>query len=153
MGELRYDELGDALGTMLGPSDSILITQSRIDSFAEATEDRQWIHIDPARAAHGHFGTTIAHGYLTLSLVSAFLEQILVVSGFESVINYGTDRVRFPSPVPVDSLIRATGEIIGVVPGDGWTQLTVRVTVERDGGTRPVCVADVLIRYIAPAEG
>lgn len=150
---LRYDDLVGSLGTVLGPSDPILITQAIIDSFADATGDRQWIHVDPARAADGPFGSTIAHGYLTLSLVSAFLDQLLVVSDVESVINYGSDRVRFPSPVPVGSLVRSTGEIIDVVPGDGWTQLAVRITLERDGGARPVCVADVLIRYIAPMKG
>jgi acyl dehydratase len=150
---LRYDELGGSLGAVLGPGDPVLITQAIIDSFADATGDRQWIHVEPERAAEGPFGSTIAHGYLTLSLVSAFLDQLLVVSDVESVINYGSDRVRFPSPVPVGSLVRSTGKIIGVVPGDGWTQLAVRITLERDGGARPVCVADVLIRYIAPMKG
>ena len=150
MAEFRYDELDAAAGATLGPSSSIMITQARIDAFADATEDRQWIHTDPDRAATGPFGTTIGHGFLTLSLCSAFLDDILLVTGADSIINYGSDRVRFPSPVPVDSELYATGEIVAVTPNEGWTQLTVRLSIHRQGGERPACVVDQLIRYIAP---
>jgi acyl dehydratase len=150
MPALSYAELPTTIGTTLGPSRWIPISQARINAFADATEDHQWIHIDPARAVDGPFGITIGHGYLTLSLISAYLEEILEVEDADSVINYGADRVRFPSPVPVDSQLRATGEIVNVTNGPGWSQLTVRVTIERNGGARPACVADVLIRYLAP---
>lgn len=150
---LSYDELPTAHHATLGPSDSLVISQSRIDAFAESTEDRQWIHTDPDRAADGPFGTTIAHGYLTLSLVSTFLEQILVVTGTERVINYGSNRVRYPSPVLAGATVQAAGEIVGVERGDGWTQLEVRIVLSSEGCPRPACVADVLIRYYPSVKG
>ena len=153
MPALEYSALPAAIGTKLGPSRWISIPQSRINAFADATEDHQWIHVDVARAGNGPFGgATIGHGYLTMSLISAYLEEILEVEGADSVINYGADRVRFPSPVPVDSHLRAAAEIVDVTIGAGWSQLTVRVTVESNRGERPACVADVLIRYLAPKE-
>lgn len=141
--------LKDAVGKQLGPSDWIEITQERIDRFADATEDHQWIHVDPERAAKGPFGTTIAHGYLTMSLASAFLPQILEVRGIAMGINYGVDRVRFPAPVPVGSRLRAGAEIIEVeeVKG-GAVQSKVRVTIEIEGGDRPACVVDTISRYM-----
>lgn len=147
MFELDYDELPDAVGVRLGPTEPYTVTQSQVDLFAAVTGDRQWIHVDSARAAGGPFGGTIAHGYLTLSLVAPLLAQMLAISNVRNGINYGSDRVRFPAPLMVGSAVRGSGEIVDVVTGEGWTQLAVRVTIAPDGGDRPVCVADVLLRY------
>ncbi|MBX3594713.1 MaoC family dehydratase [Sphingomonas sp.] len=141
------DALLGAEGTMLGPTDWLEIAQHRIDGFAEVTEDRQWIHVDPDRARTGPFGATIAHGYLTLSLVNHFLPQLIEVRGFAHAVNVGADRLRFLAPVPVGSRIRATGEIVAVAPRDAAIQSTVRVTVEIEGGARPACVVDTISRY------
>jgi len=142
-------ELARAVGQHLGYSDWIQITQDRIDKFAEATGDHQWIHTDPERAAKGPFGTTIAHGYLTQSLVNLFLPQIVEVRGISMGINYGTDKVRFPAPVPVDSRVRGGAELIAVeeVKG-GAVQATIRVTVEIEGSDRPAAVVDTISRYV-----
>jgi len=142
-------ELEGAVGQHLGFSDWIQITQDRIDKFAEATGDHQWIHTDPVRAKGGPFGTTIAHGYLTQSLVNLFLPQIVEVHGISMGINYGTDKVRFPAPVPVDSRVRGGAELIAAetVKG-GAVQATVRVTVEIEGSDRPGAVVDTISRYI-----
>jgi acyl dehydratase len=138
-----------AVGRHLGFSDWIEITQQRIDQFAEATGDHQWIHTDPERAKTGPFGTTIAHGYLTQSLVNFFLPQIMEVRGISMGVNYGTDRVRFPAPVPVGSRIRGGAELMSAeqVKG-GAVQATVRVTVEIEGGDRPAAVVDTISRYV-----
>jgi acyl dehydratase len=119
-----------------------------VDGFADLTHDRQWIHVDPQRAKEGPFGTTIAHGHLTLSLVPLFLGQLLEVSGTSMAMNYGLERVRFPAPVPVGSRLRARGEIVGVQGRAGGTQVTVRLTTECDAADKPVCVADVAILYV-----
>jgi acyl dehydratase len=141
-------ELEAAVGKKLGSSDWLEIDQKRIDLFAEATGDHQWIHVDPERAKEGPFGATIAHGYLTQSLVNYFLPQIVEVRGIKMGVNYGADRLRFPAPVPVGSRIRGTGELLKVEQTkDGGTQATVRVTVEIEGGTRPACVIDTISRY------
>jgi acyl dehydratase len=141
-------ELEGAVGKNLGSSDWLEIDQKRIDLFAEATGDHQWIHVDPERAKQGPFGATIAHGYLTQSLVNYFLPQIVEVRGIKMGVNYGADRLRFPAPVPVGSRIRGTGELLKVEQTkDGGTQATVRVTVEIEGGTRPACVIDTISRY------
>jgi acyl dehydratase len=147
-------ELASAVGKQLGKSDWLEITQKRIDQFAEATNDHQWIHVDPARAAQGPFKKTIAHGYLTLSLASYFLPQIVEVRGISMGINYGTDRVRFPAPVPVGSRVRGSAELIEVEPQkDGSFQSKVRVTIEIEGSERPGCVVDSISRYYpAPAK-
>ncbi|MFD8380151.1 MaoC family dehydratase [Streptomyces sp. NPDC059679] len=142
------DELRSAVGEDLGPSDWLEIDQKRIDLFAEATGDHQWIHVDPEKAAAGPFGTTIAHGYLTLSLLPSFTPQLLRVEGVRMGINYGVNKVRFPSPVPVDSRLRATGRLAEVTEvADGGVQVTLVVTVEREGGQKPVCVAESVARY------
>ncbi|ADI11494.1 hypothetical protein SBI_08376 [Streptomyces bingchenggensis BCW-1] len=142
------EELRSAVGEDLGPSDWLEIDQKRIDLFAEATGDHQWIHVDPEKAAAGPFGTTIAHGYLTLSLLPAFTPQLLTVEGVRMGINYGVNKVRFPSPVPVDSRLRATGRLAEVTEvADGGMQVTLVVTVEREGGQKPVCVAESVARY------
>ncbi|MYT72869.1 MaoC family dehydratase [Streptomyces sp. cg28] len=141
------DELKGAVGEQLGHSDWVEIEQSRIDGFAEATGDHQWIHVDPERAKSGPFGTTIAHGYLTLSLLPLFGPQLIAVEGVKMGVNYGTNKVRFPAPVPVGSRLRATGKITSVEDVAGGVQVSVAFTVERDGGDKPVCVAESVSRY------
>jgi acyl dehydratase len=141
-------ELESAVGKQLGHSEWLEIDQKRIDLFAEATGDHQWIHVDPERAKQGPYGATIAHGYLTQSLVNFFLPQIVEVRGIKMGVNYGADRLRFPAPVPVGSRIRGSGELLKVEQTkDGGTQATVRVTVEIEGGQRPACVIDTISRY------
>jgi acyl dehydratase len=144
-------DLQAAVGRHLGHSDWLEITQERIDTFAEATGDHQWIHVDPVRAKAGPFGTTIAHGYLTLSLVSLFLPQIVDVRGVRMGINYGTDKVRFPAPVPVGSRVRGGAELIKVEDVKDAVQATIRVTVEIEGRDRPACVVDTISRYYPKA--
>ena len=134
-------------GKHLGYSDWLEITQERIDTFADATGDHQWIHTDPERAKDGPFGATIAHGYLTQSLVNYFLPQIVEVRGISMGVNYGADRIRFPAPVPVGSRIRGGGELIAVEDVKGGVQATIRVTVEIEGSERPGCVIDTISRY------
>ncbi|WP_329574846.1 MaoC family dehydratase [Streptomyces sp. NBC_01361] len=141
------DELRAAVGEQLGYSDWVEIEQKRIDQFAEATGDHQWIHVDPERAKEGPFGTTIAHGYLTLSLLPLFGPQLIRVDGMKMGVNYGTNKVRFPAPVPVGSRLRATAKITGVDDVPGGVQVSVAFTVERDGGDKPVCVAESVSRY------
>jgi acyl dehydratase len=145
-------DLAAAVGRPLGTSDWLEITQERIDRFAEATGDHQWIHVDPVRAAQGPFGRTIAHGYLTQSLVNHFLPQIVEVRGISMGVNYGADRLRFPAPVPVGSRVRGRAELVEVESTkDGAVQAKFRVTVEIEGGDRPGCVIDTIARYY-PAE-
>jgi acyl dehydratase len=136
-----------AEGTKLGPTEWLAIDQSRIDGFAEVTGDKQWIHVDTARAKDGPFGTTIAHGYLTLSLVNLFLPEMLEVQKFSSGVNVGLDRVRFLAPVPSGARIRGVGEIIKVEEMKGAIQSIVRITVEIEGAEKPACVADTISRY------
>jgi len=140
-------DLKGAVGKHLGTSDWLEITQDRIDKFAEATGDHQWIHVDPERAAKGPFGATIAHGYLTQSLVNMFLPKIVDVRGISMGVNYGTDKVRFPAPVLVGSRVRGSAELIGVEEVKGGFQATIRVTVEIEGSDRPGCVVDTISRY------
>ncbi len=145
-------QLAGAVGAHLGYSDWLEISQERIDLFAEATGDHQWIHTDPERAKDGPFGATIAHGYLTQSLVNFFLPQIVDVQGISMGVNYGADRLRFPAPVPVGSRVRGGAELISAeeVKG-GAVQAVIRVTVEIEGGERPACVIDTISRYY-PAD-
>ena len=129
-------------------SDWLEITQSRIDQFAEATEDRQWIHVDTTRAAaESPFKSTIAHGFLTLSLVSALGQRAMRISGIRMAINYGVNRVRFITPLPAGSRIR--GRFVPIAAGDegGGIQITWRVTIERENSEKPCCVAEWLVRY------
>jgi len=142
------EELRGAVGRALGPSDWLEVTQQRIDRFADATDDHQWIHVDPTRAADGPFGRTIAHGYLTLSLLSALLPQLVQVGNVALMINYGTNKVRFPAPVPVGSLVRATSEILAVDDVEGGVQVTFRTTIARQGQAKPCCVAESIIWYL-----
>ncbi|MGW0569429.1 MaoC family dehydratase [Streptomyces tauricus] len=141
------DELKAAVGEQLGYSDWVEVDQKRIDLFAEATGDHQWIHVDPEKAASGPFKTTIAHGYLTLSLLPLFGPQLIAVEGVKMGVNYGTNKVRFPAPVPVGSRLRATAKITAVDEVTGGLQVTVAFTVEREGGEKPVCVAESVSRY------
>jgi len=145
-------DLKNAVGQPLGRSGWLEITQPRIDGFADATDDHQWIHVDPERARSGPFGACIAHGYLTLSLVNRFLPEIVEVRGISMGVNYGADRIRFPAPVPVGSRIRGSAELLEVEhTRDGAVQAKIRVTVEIEGRDRPACVVDTISRYY-PAE-
>ncbi|ULQ47720.1 MaoC family dehydratase [Flagellatimonas centrodinii] len=141
------DAILAAVGQPLGASEWVTITQDRVNTFADATDDHQWIHVDPVKSKDGPFGACIAHGYLTLSLVSRFLPQIIEVK-MKMGVNYGCDKVRFPAPVPVGSRIRGVGELLAAErTKDGGVQATIRVTVEIDGGAKPACIADTLSRY------
>lgn len=137
-----------AVGTKLGPSDWLLVKQERIDLFARATGDHQWIHVDPERAKSGPFGSTIAHGYLTFSLINMFLPELFEGRGMTMGVNYGAEKLRFPAPVPVNSRVRAVGELVRAEPiGDNAVQTTCRISIEVEGGDKPACVADIIGRY------
>ena len=133
-------------GDTFGPSSWIDVPQEKIDTFAEATGDDQWIHVDPERAKEGPFGTTIAHGYLTLSLLPVASYEVVPRQG-RMGINYGLNKVRFPAPVPVGSRLRASFEVLQVDEIQGGGQVTMKATVEREGGDKPVCVAEVVFRH------
>lgn len=138
----------DLVGKPLGASEWVTIAQERINLFADATDDHQWIHIDPVKAKDGPFGAPIAHGYLSLSLVARFLPEIATLKNLKMGVNYGTDKVRFPSAVKVGSRLRGKGELIAAEKTkDGGVQATIRVTVEIEGSERPACVADTISRY------
>jgi acyl dehydratase len=145
----QVSELDTSVGTHLGYSDWIEITQERINRFAEATSDHQWIHVDPDRAAQGPFGTTIAHGYLTLSLAVPAVEQLLQVEGALMGINYGANKVRFISPVPVGSRVRAGATVAQVEDFGGGRAVTLDVVFEIEGNEKPACVAQVIFRIYA----
>lgn len=138
--------LGDLIGRELGPTEWLEVDQARIDSFAETTGDHQWIHVDPVRAAEGPFGTTIAHGYLTLSLCAPLAGEALGLTGYRMGVNYGLNRVRFPAPVPSGSRVRARCVVTSVDDVPGGEQGVVELTVEREGGDKPVCVAELVLR-------
>ncbi|THG85923.1 MaoC family dehydratase [Pseudomonas sp. A-1] len=141
------EQLLAAEGQDLGATEWLEIDQARVNLFAEATGDHQWIHVDPVRAASGPFGGCIAHGYLTLSLVNLFLPQLIQVDNLRMGVNYGCDRVRFPAPVKVGARIRGRGEVVRVEQVGAAVQATVRVSVEIEGGERPGCVVDTISRY------
>lgn len=142
-------ELQGRIGEELGVSDWITVDQTQIDAFANATGDHQWIHIDPARAAAGPFGATVAHGFLTLSLLPRMGASAFEVLDTRMGVNYGLNRVRFPAPVPVGSRLRGRFKLLKFEPLDGGAQLTTEVTMEREGSTKPVCVAEsVARRYV-----
>ncbi|HEX6197481.1 MAG TPA: MaoC family dehydratase [Jiangellaceae bacterium] len=143
------EDLLDLVGTELGASDWVEIDQARIDLFADATDDHQWIHVDPERAAAGPFGTTIAHGYLTLSLLIPMIEQIVTVTEKTSSINYGLDKVRFPAPVPVDTKVRTRATLAEATQIPGGVQIVLDCVVETPGGDRPVCVARAIHRHLS----
>lgn len=136
-----------AIGQPLGETPWLEITQARVNQFADATDDHQWIHVDPVRAKDGPFGACIAHGYLTLSLAARFMPELIDVK-MKMGVNYGTDKVRFPSPVKVGQRIRGTGQILAVEPTqDGGVQSTLRLTVEIEGQAKPACIVDTISRY------
>jgi acyl dehydratase len=134
------------VGDVYGPSTWIEVPQEKISAFADATGDQQWIHVDPEKAKDGPFGSTIAHGYLTLSLLPVASYEVVPRQG-GMAINYGLNKVRFPAPVPVGSRVRATFEVIDLDEQDWGGQATMRATVEREGGDKPVCVAETVFRY------
>lgn len=144
----RLEELESLIGQEIGVSDWIAVEQPRIQAFADATEDQQWIHTDPARAVAGPFGATIAHGFLTLSLLPRFYQTAFRVEEVRMGLNYGLDRVRFPAPVPVGSKLRGRFVLRKLEAIDGGVQMMVEVTVEREGGSKPVCVAESLTRQM-----
>jgi len=142
------DELREAVGQELGHSAWLEVDQARVNLFADATDDHQWIHVDVEKAKQGPFGGPIAHGYLTLSLVNHFLPELISVHGAKMGINYGCNKVRFPAPVPVGSRIRASGQITEVENVSGGVQVVVRVSVENETGGKPACVAETVSRWI-----
>ena len=148
MTNIDVQALRPRLGEEIAVSDWLSITQTRIDQFADATGDRQWIHVDPARAAvESPFKTTIAHGFLTLSLVSALMRDALQFSGLRMAINYGVNRVRFVSPVPSGARVRGRFVALTIEDVAGGLQVTWQVTVEREGGDKPACIAEWIVRY------
>jgi len=143
----KIDDLPSFVGQHLGYSDWREITQEQVNQFADATGDHQWIHVDPERAKSGPFGGPIAHGYLTLSLVSVLVGQVFAVEGITMAINYGANKVRFPSPVPVGSELRLGASLAGVEDVAGGVQVTLDVTLEVKDATKPSCAAQVVYRY------
>ncbi|HWU23234.1 MAG TPA: MaoC family dehydratase [Nocardioides sp.] len=146
-----YDGLAEfarSEGDILGTSDWMVIEQERIDRFAEATGDHQWIHVDPERAEGGPFGATIAHGFLTLSLLPPLLNSLYRVDNVTMAVNYGLDKVRFMAPVRVDSKVRATARVLTVTPLDGAVQAVFETTFEIDGSAKPAAVVQSIVRYV-----
>lgn len=145
----RLQDLREHVGQPLGVSPWMLVDQRRIDLFAEATGDHQWIHVDPERAARGPFGTTIAHGFLTLSLLPMMIEGALLIDDVRMGVNYGLNRVRFTAPVPAGSRVRGHFRLLSYEPLEGGAQLVVEVTMELEGSPKPACVAEsVSRRYV-----
>jgi len=143
------DALVAAKGEVLGTSEWVTITQETVNLFADATGDHQWIHVDPEKAKSGPFGTTIAHGFMTLSLLPQLMHGMYTVSGIKLAINYGLNKVRFPAPVPVGSQVRAQSTLVDAEDlGNNTVQLTVSTVIEIEGGSKPACVAESLLRYI-----
>ncbi len=150
MGFASIDALRESVGKDLGSSSWVEIDQERVNKFAEATGDHQWIHVDPERAKTGPFGTTIAHGYLTLSLLPIIIGELARVDGVRHALNYGCNKVRFPAPLPVGSRVRGNVQVAEVTEvGGGGVQVVLRVTIEREGGDKPVCVAESVSRLYA----
>jgi acyl dehydratase len=145
---IALGELPTLVGQEVAASDWLEVTQERITKFADATEDHQWIHVDPARAAaESPYKTTIAHGFLTLSLVSVLLREAIVVDGLRMAINYGTNRVRFVSAVPAGSRIRGRFSLVAVEEAGNAVQATWNATIEREGQQKPACVVEWVVRY------
>jgi acyl dehydratase len=140
------DELKQAQGAVLGTSDWHAVTQEDIDTFAEVTGDDQWIHVDVERAKETPFGGTIAHGYYTLSIIPMLSRQVFSMQGFAFALNYGLNRVRFPAPLPVGANVRLTAKVANVEDIPGGAQATMEMTLEREGGDKPVCVAETIVR-------
>ena len=142
------DELKALVGEELGTSDWLEITQERVNTFAHATGDHQWIHVDPEKAKDGPFGGTIAHGYLTMSLGPVLLPQVVTVTGFSMALNYGVDKLRFPTPVPVGSKLRLSAKLLAVDDVKGGVQTTYELTFQVEGSDKPACVAQALYRWL-----
>ena len=143
----RPADLLGMIGTTMGPTGWIEVDQQRVDGFADVTGDHQWIHVDPERAAAGPFGSTIAHGYLTLSLIPVLVWQVYEVRGAKMGVNYGSNKVRFPSPVPVGSNVRLGAELASVEDVAGGAQVTMTFVFEVEGAPKPSCVAEIIFRY------
>ena len=137
-------DIESAAGTHLGYSGWHTVTQEQVDRFSEATGDHQWIHVDVERAKDGPFGTTIAHGFLTLSLLPMLVGEVYAIEGVKLGVNYGANKLRFPSPVPVGSRVRAGVALLEVTPNALGYQIATRITIEREGGDKPACVVDML---------
>ena len=145
-----FQSAGEMGGATLGPGPWLTVDQERVNLFAEATGDHQWIHTDPERAAQGPFGGTVAHGYLTLSLLPMLMKDLYRVEGARMGVNYGLNKVRFPAPLRTGGKIRASAEVLSAEPTpDGGVQLVTRVTIEADGVAKPVCVAETVSRVYA----
>ncbi|MGW6912457.1 MaoC family dehydratase [Kitasatospora sp. NPDC054939] len=142
-------DLTAAVGTVLGTSEWHPIEQPRIDLFAEATGDHQWIHVDPERAKESAFGSTIAHGYLTLSMIPVLAKECYSVEGVRMALNYGSEKVRFPAPVPVGTAVRATAELLSATEVQGGVQVVVRFTIGSAESAKPHCVAETITRFYA----
>ena len=140
-------ELAAAVGETVGPGEPFLVTQERIDTFADSTDDHQWIHVDPERAKQGPFGAPIAHGYLTISLAPVFIAEILQVDGVQMAMNYGLNRVRFPAPVPVGARLRAGLRLTGAQARGDMVETVLTLTIQIEGTDRPACVAEVVVLY------
>jgi acyl dehydratase len=143
----HLSDLAALTGQELAKSDTLVVEQQRIDGFARATDDHQWIHVDPARAAGGPFGTTIAHGYLTLSLLPRLMHSAFAIDDVRMGLNYGLNRLRFPAPLPVDSRVQASFKLVSYEPIDGGAQVVIEATMHREGQSKPVCVAECVVRY------
>ncbi|MFY1671145.1 MaoC family dehydratase [Plantactinospora sp. WMMB334] len=143
-------ELAGAVGERLGPGPWHRIEQDRVDAFADATGDHQWIHVDPERAATGPYGGTVAHGFLTVSLLPVLMRDLYRVEGIRMVINYGLNRVRFPAPLHTGDAVRLSAELLQVEPVPGGAQVVIRGTVEPERGGKPCCVAETVSRLYAP---
>ncbi|MFI6324611.1 MaoC family dehydratase [Nonomuraea sp. NPDC050556] len=147
----NVQELKEAVGETLGPTEWRTVTQEQVNTFADATDDHQWIHVDPERAKESPFGGTIAHGFLTLSLLPSFMTQLMSVGEIEMAVNFGLNKVRFAKPVPVGSRVRATGQIVSVKNSPAGQLAELKVSVELEGERRAVCVAEALLLYVAKA--
>ena len=140
-------EILDAVGRDLGATDWIELTQDRINKFADATDDHQWIHVDPVRAKDGPFGACVAHGYLTLSLANLFLPQPVEIRNMKMGVNYGCEKIRFPAPVKAGRRIRGRGEVVAADKAGEGVQATIRITIDIEGEPKPGCVVDTISRY------
>lgn len=145
--KVDFSDLANQAGRTLGPTDWMTLDQRRIDLFADATDDHQWIHVDPGKAAKGPYGGTIAHGYLTLALVNKFLPELIKVEGAQLGINYGCNKVRFPSPLRAGARIRGQGRIDEVTPAGEGQQLVITVAIDIENGDKPACVATTVSRF------
>jgi acyl dehydratase len=149
---MKFDSLTaltNAVGTDLGATEWLTVSQERINQFADATDDHQWIHVDPEAASRGPFGTTIGHGYLTLSLCAPLLGELCAVDGITMGLNYGIDKARFITPVPAGGRVRGRGEVRSVTEVPGGVQAVVRIVIELEGAEKPAAVVDTVSRYLA----